>query len=771
MITSLIRAFARSSTPFTAEEIADVLTLVAAAAGPATITGADIATGEPGAPRPSRQSVARSGEPTGREDGISTIPAGEAYGYPAESGVPLRLTASVGSDSTKSASAVALPSAASLPHTLEIARSVRPFKRVRMRTGKQVFDLDATVEATAQAGRLYIASRSQQVQALDVAVVADISPSMAIWQGAVSDFARLLAQAGAFRTVTHWNLAMSGAGPAGRHVLLRDPGGTEHATERLIDPSGNRLVLVISDAVCDEWYDRYIWDVLNRWARVMPVTLMQVLPARYWRDTALGEPLTTCRAIRPASPNPLLKTRADAYALADESEDVNGVPLPVVALSPGRLTTWAAAMVTGSATMDSIIITPPNIAPPASANAHLTAGDRVRAFLGRASQGAQRLAGVLASAPVLSLPLIHILRAQLAPGTGITELAEVFAGGLLEKSPRYVEGSQPLYQFRAGIRERLIRGVTVLEQWELHDVVSEYLAAQTGIGKGSLVALVADPVGTLRLDPGLDAFAVLLDEVARSLGITAESAHPAPQAAELLAVLHPAGPLTGNRTVTARGGMRIILTGPPGAGKGRQAHFIASHLAVPRISTGDIFRYNVRRNTDLGAWAKVFMERGDLVPDEVAVAVIRDRLAEDDAQEGFVLDGFPRNVPQAETLRKMLAEWDTRLSVVLDFIVDQDEAVRRLSGRRTCSRCERVWHIVYDPPARDEICDDCGGDLFRRDDDSEERIRHRFQVYYEQTAPLIEFYAADGFMLGVDATGPVEEITSRVLAALRPFVR
>ena len=218
--------------------------------------------------------------------------------------------------------------------------------------------------------------------------------------------------------------------------------------------------------------------------------------------------------------------------------------------------------------------------------------------------------------------------------------------------------------------------------------------------------------------------------------------------------------------------MRIVLVGPPGAGKGTQAQFIASHLAIPRISTGDIFRYNVTSNTELGRKAREFMERGDLVPDEVTVAMVRDRLAEDDAQEGFLLDGFPRNVPQAETLKKLLLqEWDARLSVVLELVVDEDEVVRRLSGRRTCRRCERVWHVLYDPPARTGICDDCGGELFQRDDDSEETIRHRIEVYAEQTFPLLSFYADENILIGIDATGPVEEITSRAMAALRPFVR
>jgi adenylate kinase len=217
--------------------------------------------------------------------------------------------------------------------------------------------------------------------------------------------------------------------------------------------------------------------------------------------------------------------------------------------------------------------------------------------------------------------------------------------------------------------------------------------------------------------------------------------------------------------------VRIVLVGPPGAGKGTQAQFIATHLAIPKISTGDIFRYNVSQGTPLGRQAKEYMDRGDLVPDEVTIAMVRDRLGEDDAQDGFLLDGFPRNVPQAETLKKQLMDWDRRLTVVLELVVDEDEVVRRLSGRRTCRRCERVWHIMFDPPTRDGICDACGGELFQRDDDREETVRHRLEVYKKQTAPLVSYYADEGILIGIDATGPVEEITERALAALRPFAR
>jgi adenylate kinase len=216
--------------------------------------------------------------------------------------------------------------------------------------------------------------------------------------------------------------------------------------------------------------------------------------------------------------------------------------------------------------------------------------------------------------------------------------------------------------------------------------------------------------------------------------------------------------------------VRIVLVGPPGAGKGTQAQFVASHLSVPKISTGDIFRANVSGGTPLGQKAREYMDRGDLVPDEVTIAMVRDRLAEDDAQEGFLLDGFPRNVPQAETLKKILSEWDAKVDLVLELVVDEDEVVRRLSGRRTCSRCGRIWHALFDDK-KDDICDECGGRLFQRDDDKEEVVRHRLEVYQEQTAPLVSFYADEGILVGIDATGPVEEVTERALAALRPYTQ
>lgn len=216
--------------------------------------------------------------------------------------------------------------------------------------------------------------------------------------------------------------------------------------------------------------------------------------------------------------------------------------------------------------------------------------------------------------------------------------------------------------------------------------------------------------------------------------------------------------------------MRLVLVGPPGAGKGTQAHFIAQERKVPKISTGDIFRAHVSSGTELGLIAKKFMDAGDLVPDQVTVEMIRARLAEDDAANGFLLDGFPRNVPQARILDEILHEVNaSQLDVVLELVVDDDEVVRRLSGRRTCQGCNHVWHIDFDPPETEGICDIDGGRLYQRDDDREETIRHRLDVYAEQTAPLIAFYGRRGVLVGLDATGPVDDITIRAIDALHRF--
>lgn len=215
--------------------------------------------------------------------------------------------------------------------------------------------------------------------------------------------------------------------------------------------------------------------------------------------------------------------------------------------------------------------------------------------------------------------------------------------------------------------------------------------------------------------------------------------------------------------------MRVVLVGPPGAGKGTQAEFIAAHFAIPKVSTGDIFRANVSGGTELGRTAKKFMDAGDLVPDEVTNAMLRDRLAQSDAESGFLLDGYPRNVAQAGELDTVLDAIGSALSVVLDLEVEHDEVVRRLSGRRTCKSCGHVWHIEYDRPKVAGVCDKCGGQLYQRDDDQPETVRHRLEVYAEQTAPLIEFYRGRGQLVATNAVGTVEDVTERAISALTPF--
>lgn len=215
--------------------------------------------------------------------------------------------------------------------------------------------------------------------------------------------------------------------------------------------------------------------------------------------------------------------------------------------------------------------------------------------------------------------------------------------------------------------------------------------------------------------------------------------------------------------------MRLVLVGPPGAGKGTQAEFVAAHLAVPKISTGDIFRSNVSQGTPLGVQAKRYMDAGELVPDEVTINMVRDRLAEPDASEGFLLDGFPRTTPQAAALDKLLVDLGTALDLVLELVVDDDEVIRRLSGRRTCRGCGKVWHVEFDAPSQDGRCDRCGAELFQRDDDKPETVATRLREYADKTAPLVDYYGAQGKLVGIDATGPVEDVTVRAIDALRSY--
>jgi adenylate kinase len=212
--------------------------------------------------------------------------------------------------------------------------------------------------------------------------------------------------------------------------------------------------------------------------------------------------------------------------------------------------------------------------------------------------------------------------------------------------------------------------------------------------------------------------------------------------------------------------MRIVLLGPPGAGKGTQAARVVEARGVTHISTGDILRANVRAGTDLGVEAKRYMDAGELVPDDVIIGMVGERLTEPDTATGFLFDGFPRTVPQARALEKLVNERGTPIDVALRLVVDRDDVVMRLTGRRTCASCNRVFHVLHNPPAQEGRCDDCGSDLVQRDDDREDVVLNRLEVYRTQTEPLEHFYWERGLLRDIEATGSVDDVTQRVLATL-----
>lgn len=213
--------------------------------------------------------------------------------------------------------------------------------------------------------------------------------------------------------------------------------------------------------------------------------------------------------------------------------------------------------------------------------------------------------------------------------------------------------------------------------------------------------------------------------------------------------------------------MRIVLVGPPGAGKGTQAAFLAKNLSIPHISTGDLFRANISQGTELGKQAKAFMDAGNLVPDEVTIGMAKDRMEKPDAVNGFLLDGFPRNVSQAEALDASLKADGQQLDAVLDLEVPEDEVVKRIAGRRICRNdSSHVFHVSYSKPKTEGVCDVCGGELYQRGDDKEETVRKRLDVYHRETEPIIDHYKAQGLVVTISALGKVDEVTKRAMDAL-----
>ena len=212
--------------------------------------------------------------------------------------------------------------------------------------------------------------------------------------------------------------------------------------------------------------------------------------------------------------------------------------------------------------------------------------------------------------------------------------------------------------------------------------------------------------------------------------------------------------------------MNLILLGPPGAGKGTQAKMMVEAYGIPQISTGDMLRAAVKNQTELGMEAKKYMDAGGLVPDEVVIGLVKERLSEDDCAKGFMLDGFPRTVPQAEELDKVVAALQKSIDHVVSIEVPNDELMGRLTGRRTCKSCGAGFHMVFDPPKEDGVCDKCGGELYQRDDDNEETVGNRLKVYEDQTKPLIDYYSGKGLLRPIDGVGGIPQIFERIKGLL-----
>ncbi|MFO8051768.1 MAG: adenylate kinase [Thermoplasmatota archaeon] len=207
--------------------------------------------------------------------------------------------------------------------------------------------------------------------------------------------------------------------------------------------------------------------------------------------------------------------------------------------------------------------------------------------------------------------------------------------------------------------------------------------------------------------------------------------------------------------------MKIALFGPPGAGKGTQANYIMKEFEIPQISTGDLLREQVRKGTELGKMAKGYMDKGELVPQDVVISMMKERLREDDCRGGFILDGFPRSIPQAKALKEFV-----ELDAVINIVVDRSALIKRITGRRMCT-CGATYHVNFNPPEREGICDKCGSELYQRDDDTEETVKSRIEVYKEQTEPLVEFYRKEGILKNVDGNRSIEDISQDIVDYLK----
>lgn len=496
MIEDLAQSLATAFPDCTPGEIADVLWLIAAL---------------PVRPDIKQDMADRNGVPVPRSEDEAAPSAVTAEPY--QPYKPMIMLAQGGgsvSGQIISATAVGLRAPATLSQPVASARALSPFKRIH-RPGAAEVDIDATVEATADAGRLIVVTRAARERGLDVALVADTSLVMTAFGRALTEFEAVLLRTGAFRSVTRWSLV---PGPEPR---IRDRSGAEHQPDRLTDPSGRRLVLLVTDAVADHWHEEAVWQVLRRWAEIMPTAIIHVLPTHYRAQGPLGGSAISMRPRRPAAPN----SAADVVAAwwdPDPTPSPGSVPVPVVPMRPDALARWAETLSAGTTWVDAVWARRPPGPTARQANSSLSSEDRVRAFQARASRGAQALARILAGAPVLSLPLMNVLQVRLLPGTGTSELAEVLVSGLLEREiPGYDDAGR--FRFRPAVSELLRDGTTAAQEWNTYEAISDYLNQNAGTGN-DIHALLADPSGAMQVESHLEPFAALGRSVMSRLGIT-----------------------------------------------------------------------------------------------------------------------------------------------------------------------------------------------------------------------------------------------------------
>jgi hypothetical protein len=414
-----------------------------------------------------------------------------------------------------------LPTAVSRAPTTATALSL--FRRV-VRPGPPVVDVDATVEATADAKRLVVVTRPGRERGLDAAIVVDPTPVALAWAQVIDELEGTLRRTGAFRSVSRWTLDHTTRSAAGE-PFIRDNAGVVHRADQLVDSAGRRLVLVLSDGTGDAWWRGGTWQVVRRWARVMPTTLLHLLPPSYWGWTVIGQPSGVVRALRPAEPNARMEFRPAWWG--DEEVPSGDVPVPVIDLDPDGIVRWARAIVSGSVWTEAVWARhPPDRAPDLASGVALTAADRVSTFEMRASVGAQRLARVLAGAPLLSLPLIQLLHGHVVPDASTSQVAELMVSGLLERLPEKTGERSPLLRFLPGVGDLLYRGTTISQEWDLYDLVTGFL--EQNAGSGDMVhALMADPDGVGVVASELVPFAAMGRGMALRLGLDLSASAPA----------------------------------------------------------------------------------------------------------------------------------------------------------------------------------------------------------------------------------------------------